>query len=103
MVFALHQQLVTGFANSFNNGENFDTIIKARSLAEAVLNQKIVAGTTAAKLVDESVEQGLILAARQLVRQSDDPLQTWEQCLELYERQPSLNTRTSTGCVAKTW
>ncbi len=88
----MHQQLVTGFANSFNNGENFDTIIKARSLAEAVLNQKIVAGTTAAKLVDESVEQGLILAARQLVRQSDDPLQTWEQCLELYERQ---------GCVAK--
>ncbi len=103
MVFALHQQLVTGFANSFTNGENFDTIIKARSLAEAILNQKIVAGTPAAKLVDESVEQGLILAARQLVQQSNDPIQTWEQCLDLYERQPSLNTRTSTSILQQAY
>ena len=84
----MHQQLVTAFANSFLDGENFATITKARSLAEEILNQKISPGTPAAKLIDESVEQGLILAARQLVGQSPDPLQTWEQCLGLYDRQP---------------
>ncbi|MCY7284801.1 MAG: hypothetical protein LH679_15530, partial [Cyanobacteria bacterium CAN_BIN43] len=95
----MHQQLVTAFANEFTSGKNFETILKARSLAEAVLNQRIFPGTPAAKLVDESVEQGLILAARQLIRQSDDPLQTWEQCLDLYDRQPALNTRTSTSIL----
>jgi len=99
----LHQQLVTAFANSFIAGGNFATIITARSLAEGVLNQKIASGTPAAKLVDESVEQGLILAARQLVGQSQDPLQTWEQCLDLYDRQPALNTRTSTSILQQAY
>ena len=59
----MHQQLVTAFANSFLAGENFTTITKARSLAEEILNQKIASGTPAAKLVDESVEQGLMGAS----------------------------------------
>lgn len=99
----MHQQLVTTFANSFIAGENFTTIVNARSLAEEILNQKIASGTPAAKLVDESVEQGLILAARQLVGQSPDPLQTWEQCLDLYDRQPALNTRTSTSILQQAY
>ena len=63
----MHQQLVTAFANGFINGDNFASITSARKLAQSVLNQKIEPGTPAAKIVDESVEQGLILAARQLV------------------------------------
>jgi hypothetical protein len=82
----LHQQLVTAFANGFTNGDNFASITSARKLAQSVLNQKIEPGTTAAKAVDESVEQGLVLAARQLVQRSSNPIQTWEQCLDLYDR-----------------
>jgi hypothetical protein len=97
------QQLVAAFTNSFVNGDRFETITKARSLAESILNEKIAPGTPAAKLVDESVEQGLIQAARQIVKDSSDPLQAWEQCLDLYDRQPGLNTRTSTSILQQAY
>lgn len=79
----MHQQLVAAFANSFINGETFATIVSAREIAESILHEKIAPGTPAAKLVDESVEQGLVWAARQLVGQMADPIQAWEQCLDL--------------------
>jgi hypothetical protein len=91
------QQLVAAFADSFVNGERFATINSARLLAESILNEKITPGTPAAKFVDEAIEQGLIQAARQLIGQSNDPIRAWEQCLDLYDRQPGLNTRTSTS------
>ena len=81
----MHQQLVTAFANGFTDGDNFASITSARKLAQSVLNQKIEPGTPEAKIVDESIEQGLVLAARQLVQQFNNPLETWEQCLDLYE------------------
>jgi hypothetical protein len=59
-VVFLHQQLVTAFANGFTNGDNFASITSARKLAQSVLDQKIEPGTPAAKIVDESVEQGLL-------------------------------------------
>jgi hypothetical protein len=102
-VVFLHQQLVTAFANGFTNGDNFASITSARKLAQWVLNQKIEPGTPAAKAVDESVEQGLILAARQLVQQSNNPIETWQQCLDLYDRQPALNTRTSTSILQQAY
>jgi len=102
-VVFLHQQLVTAFANGFTNGDNFTSITSARKLAQSVLNQTIEPGTPIAKIVDESVEQGLILAARQLVQRSNDPIETWEQCLDLYDRQPALNTRTSTSILQQAY
>ncbi|WP_233220971.1 hypothetical protein [Chlorogloea sp. CCALA 695] len=99
----MHQQLVTAFANGFTNGDNFASITWARKLAQSVLNQKIEPGTPIAKIVDESVEQGLILAARQLVQRSNDPIETWQQCLDLYDRQPALNTRTSTSILQQAY
>jgi predicted RNA methylase len=99
----LHQQLVTAFANGFTNGDNFASITSARKLAQSVLNVAIEPGTPAVKVVDESVERGLILAARQLVQHSSDPIQTWEQCLDLYNRQPALNTRTSTSILQQAY
>ena len=99
----MHQQLVTAFANGFTNGDNFVSITSARKLAQWVLNQTIEPGTPVAKIVDEAVEQGLILAARQLVQRSNDPIETWEQCLDLYDRQPALNTRTSTSILQQAY
>ena len=99
----MHQQLVTAFANSFIEGERFETITRARSLAESILKEKIAPGTPAAKLVDESVEQGLIWAGRELVHHLNDPIQIWDQCLDLYDRQPALNTRTSTSVLQQAY
>ena len=103
MEITLHKQLVTAFANGFTDGDNFASITWARKLAQSVLNQKIEPGTPTAKIVDESVEQGLVLAARQLVQQSNNSLETWEQCLDLYDRQPALNTRTSTSILQQAY
>ena len=99
----MHQQLVTAFANGFTDGDNFASITSARKLAQLVLNQKIEPGTPEEKIVDESVEQGLVLAARQFVQQSNNPIATWEQCLDLYDRQPALNTRTSTSILQQAY
>jgi hypothetical protein len=99
----LHQQLVTAFANGFTNGDNFASITSARKLAQSVLNVLIEPGTPTAKIVDESVEQGLVVAARQLVQQSNNPIENWEQCLDLYDRQPALNTRTSTSILQQAY
>ncbi len=99
----MHQQLVTAFANGFTGGDNFASINSARKLAQSILNQTIEPGTPIAKIVDESIEQGLILAARQLVQKSSDPIETWEQCLDLYDRQPALNTRTSTSILQQAY
>ncbi len=97
------QQLVAAFADSFVNGERFTSITSARSLAESILNEKITPGTPNAKFVDEAIEQGLIQAARQLIGQSNDPIRAWEQCLDLYDRQPGLNTRTSTSVLQQAY
>ena len=97
------QQLVAAFANSFVNGDRFETITKARSLAESLLNEKIAPGTPIAKLVDEAIEQELIQAARQMVQRVTDPTRAWEQCLDLYERQPALNIRTSTSILQQAY
>lgn len=97
------QQLVAAFANSFVNGDRFETIIKARSLAESILDEKITPGTPAAKFVDEAIEQGLIQAARQMVERVTDPIRAWEQCLDLYDHQPGLNTRTSTSVLQQAY
>lgn len=103
----MHQQLVTTFADKFTNGERFETIASARKLASAVLNEKVSPGTLTAKIVDESVEQAVVWVARQMImmgqQKQTDPLQTWDQCLDLYDRQPSLNTRTSTSILQQAY
>ena len=57
----MQQQLVTAFANGFTNGESFASITSARKLAQSVLKVLIEPGTPTAKIVDESVEQGLVV------------------------------------------
>lgn len=97
------QRLVSAFANLFSAGRGFKTIVEARAEAAAILGKLVIPGTPEAKLVDESIEQGLVWASRQLVRQLDDPIQAWEQCLDLYDRQPGLNTRTSTSILQQAY
>jgi len=95
-------QLVEAFADALIDGKRFENIISARNFAESILSQKVTPGTVAAKVVDEAVEQGVVRAARNLVLVGD-PVQGWEQCLDLYNAQPGLNTRTSTSILQQAY
>lgn len=97
------QRLVSSFANHFSTGRSYKTIVEARAEAAVILGETVIPGTPQAKLVDESIEQGLIWTSRQIVRQVNDPIQAWEQCLDLYHRQPGLNTRTSTSILQQAY
>lgn len=91
------RQLVDAFADNFLLGREFTTITAARQQAEAILGEKVKPGTPLAKRVDESVEAGLVRAARTIVRGADDPLKVYDYLLDLYQRQPILGTRSSTS------
>lgn len=97
------QSLIAAFANHFRNGERFETIVEARNFASSILNGKVVPGTLAAKLVDESIEQGVVWASRDMVMSATNHIQAWERCLDLYNRQPALNTRTSTSVLQQAY
>ena len=69
-------QLANLFAASFLTGKAYASIVEARSQAAQLLNQPVRPGSPLAKLVDESVEAGLVRAARTIIGQSEDPLKT---------------------------
>ncbi|MBD1921962.1 hypothetical protein H6F77_12790 [Microcoleus sp. FACHB-831] len=100
---ATQQQLSEIFSQYFDAGERFNTITEARQKASNVLGYRIEAGTPAAKEVEESIELGLVLAARAAIAATDDPILAYEKCLDLYDRQPVLNTRTSTSVLQQAY
>ncbi|MGF1497848.1 MAG: helicase, partial [Elainellaceae cyanobacterium] len=98
-----HPQLVAYFADHFLAGDRFPTIVEARRMAAAVLNQPVEAGTAIAKLVDESVEAGVVRAARSIIRASTTTYQAYDQLVDLLNRQPSLNVRSSTSVLQQAY
>ncbi len=96
-------QLVEAFAQTFSQGGSFKTINHARQLAQAILGENIASGTPLAKLVDESIERGLVRAAHQLVSAGGTPLQVYERLVDLYQRQPILGTRSSTSVAQQAY
>ena len=91
------EKLVALFAADFNQGRSYRTIVEARQQASAELGQTVQPGTALAKLVDECVEAGLTLAAREIVKRTSTPEQAYEQLVDLHERQPTLGVRSSTS------
>ena len=90
-------QLANLFATSFLTGKSYASIVEARSQAAQLLNQPVRPGSPLAKLVDESVEAGLVRAARTIIGQSEDPLKTYADLVDLTDRQPRLAVRSSTS------
>ncbi|MCU0548439.1 MAG: strawberry notch C-terminal domain-containing protein [Leptolyngbya sp. Prado105] len=90
-------QLVNFFTKHFIEGGNFSTIVAARQQASLILNQPVSPGTALAKLVDESVEAGIVRAARQIVETSATTHETFDRLVNLHDRQPVLNVRSSTS------
>jgi hypothetical protein len=93
------QALGKAYGEFFASPENrFATINQARQFAAERLGGPVVAGTPAAKVVDEAIEFGVVLAARQIVQEGKgDQHVKFDRLLDLYGRQPNLNVRTSTS------
>ncbi|MGR3278074.1 strawberry notch C-terminal domain-containing protein, partial [Acaryochloris marina NIES-2412] len=90
-------QLADLYAAEFLAGKSYGTIVEARSQAAQLLNQSVRPGSPLAKLVDESIEAGLVRAARSIIGKSPDPIQTYADLVDLYNRQPRLGVRSSTS------
>ncbi len=88
--------LTQHFAQAFRGGAAYDSITQARQEAAIALNRSVQPGTALAKQVEEALEAGLVLAARQLV-QDVEPLVAFDSLVKLYEHQPNLATRSSTS------
>jgi len=88
-------------ADHMMNGGSFKTIVEARKFIEDITHNKIEPGTAEAKLADEQIEAGIVMAARQIIEKGrDDGLSSsaiYEQLVNLYERQPNLSVRSSTS------
>ncbi|QUY45520.1 strawberry notch C-terminal domain-containing protein [Acaryochloris marina] len=85
------------FAAEFLAGKAYASIVEARNQASQLLNQPVHPGSPLAKLVDESVEAGLVRAARTIIGHSEDPLKTYTDLIDLTDRQPRLAVRSSTS------
>lgn len=91
------KQLVEFFTAQFKNERAYKTIVEARQDAAVILGQRVEPGTAIAKLVDESIESGLVRAARAIVSTAQNPIETYDRLLALHECQPNLSVRSSTS------
>ena len=96
-------QLVNYFATHFVEGGSFSTIVAARQQASLILNHPVSPGTALAKLVDESVEAGIVRAARQIIGTSATTHEAYDRLVNLHDRQPVLNVRSSTSMLQQAY
>ena len=90
--------LAEAFAAKFAKGTKFGSIVHARQFASKLLGGAVEAGTVAAKKVDEAVELGVIMRAREIVADVspfDPGGAAYAALVDLYNAQPKLGTRTS--------
>jgi predicted RNA methylase len=96
-----NQAIIEGIRDHLINGGSFSTIVEARKFIEGITGNKIEPGTQQAKEADEMIEAGVVMSARQIIADGrEDGLQArtiYEQLVDLYDRQPGLNMRSSTS------
>lgn len=85
------------FREGLIEGRSFASITEARKLASQILGEPVEAGTEGAKKAEEGIELGVVLAARDIVRADTPDGKTFDRLVDLYKRQPSLGTRSSTS------
>ncbi len=98
-----NQQLVQHFMQQFLEGNAFKTILAARRQAVEVLGEDISRGSSLTKLVDESVEAALIRVAQSIVRETRSTIEIYDRLVNLYQRQPVLNVRSSTSILQQAY
>ena len=90
-------QLIQSFYARLVAGEQFKTISQARRIAAEIIGDPVRPGTPVAKAVEEAIEQAVVLAAKHIVSEGLPSAETYDQLVNLYYRQPTLGTRTSTS------
>lgn len=79
------------------DGKSFGSIREARARAAEVLGESVEPGKPGAKVAEEAVELGVVLAARDEVAKGGKDEAIYDRLVDLYSRQPNLGTRTSTS------
>lgn len=86
------------FADAFRQGRRFESIVQARKFAAEHAGVDMAA-PGAKKLLDETIERGAALRARQIVDghrlREEPPQNTFDALVDLYSRQPILAERTA--------
>ncbi|MFG6104868.1 strawberry notch family protein [Leptothoe sp. EHU-05/26/07-4] len=95
--------LVNAFTHHFLTGGGFATINAARNHAADILAKKVSPGTALAKQVDEAIEASLVRAARNLVQASLTTHEAYDRLVNLHDRQPALNVRSSTSVLQQAY
>lgn len=86
------------FKEQLESGRQYGDIREARKEADALLGGvPAERKSTIVKDVDESVELGVTAAARDIVNDGKDAVDTFRGLVDLYHRQPNLSSRTSTS------
>lgn len=96
--------MAEGFRDAFASGQNFTTIVQARKLASGWINAPILPGTKLAKAVDEAIEIGAVMAARQMVKDAENAPAAFDRLLTLYNDQmPNLSVRSGDSMLRQAY
>ena len=85
------------FYEKLKGGASYPRITDARKEASDLLGGSPKDGSSAIKDIDESVEIGVVLAARDIAQSGESDEDIYDQLVDLYGRQPNLANRTSTS------
>ncbi len=92
-------RLARAFGGALIGGRAFASIAAARQFAAKELGRAIQPGTPDAKMVDEAVEAGVVMAARLIVQKGRDrgasPAEIFKLLVGLYQAQPRVGVRTA--------
>jgi hypothetical protein len=90
-------RLAQAVAAHLADGKKFANIVEARKFVAEQTGRDVKPGSLETKQVDEAIEAGAVLAARQIVARRESPEATFQAIRELYDRLPNLSARTSTS------
>jgi hypothetical protein len=95
----VQEGLILAYRDYFAQGHGFPDIRQARKFATDYLAEVGVEQELTDKAIEECIEKGIVRVAKGLARSADDPLEVFDQLVELYQRQPHLTARTSTSIL----
>jgi len=100
-------QVAQEISQSFLNNGEYRDITEARKAISEMTGEPIKPGTKEAKAADEAIEAGVVMAAREIIAKGRrDELtsgQIYDKLVDLYERQPNLNVRSSTSVAEQAY
>jgi hypothetical protein len=95
--------IANAFADRFRLNNGFKTIVEARKFASDLLGENIQSGTKEAKTIEEIIELGVVIRAREIANSNQITQQKYDDLVKLYELQPNLAGRTSTSIAQQAY